>query len=69
MSSFLLCSKTTSRPFRIASDFIGSTNRIPLAPHRTWGVYEQGSENFVGVTSLFPRIMWINGSMQLCDSG
>jgi len=38
----------------------------PAGTAWSWGVYEQGSENFVGVTSLFPRIMWINGSMQLC---
>ncbi len=38
----------------------------PAGAALTWGVYEQGSENFVGVTSLFPRIMWINGSMQRC---
>ncbi|MBI3756939.1 MAG: GNAT family N-acetyltransferase [Deltaproteobacteria bacterium] len=38
----------------------------PAGAAWSWGVYEQETANLVGVTSLFPRMMWINGTVHRC---
>src|SRR5262245_3707026 len=38
----------------------------PCGTAWAWFAYEQGKERIVGSASLFPRVMWVNGTEQRC---
>jgi hypothetical protein len=38
----------------------------PDGPAWSWFAFEEAPDNIIGVTSVFPRSMWIAGEVQLC---